>query len=224
MLSHFALVMLKVNQSKPPYTNSNPPDVIVITVQQRRIFMKPISKPAVMARLYIEDKRHVSSLIVGVNFSIVSSADGVSVPNFVSFGFDTPKSLVGYSDLAVSSYLSSDDYPDKGIAGIYGYNLKLGMNSPDFDTPLTNAYKAGNRINSKLAKLSNDEGVPGDFAGYLAHLFRVMNVQYITFEHYSEVKYHQKWKGYKIADLPFLLTKASELGATLKRWPIKEAA
>lgn len=186
--------------------------------------MKPITKPTLMARLFVEDIRLVPSLRVGVDFSIVTQANGVDTPEFDRYGFDTPKAIKSFDSLSATSHLTIDDYRDKGTAGLWGHKLRLDMQSPEFGLQLTEAYAAGNKVLKKLTKIQDAEGEPGDFAQYLNQLFRVMNVKYITCESFSEKQYNQKWKGYKLTDIPFLLEKLCEQGATIKRWNLQDAA
>lgn len=172
--------------------------------------MKPIDNFAVMARFGIDYHNWSQYGHVVVSFSIVKSANYYDIPQFAHHDFELPKSLVGIENLLISAQVAKQDILSKGLIDAhYAYCLSLDLKQPSLDHKLDSTIRAGKRIQRKVQKLADTEGYAGNIAEYLKLVFRAMNVKYITHESYSQARFNQKWKGYKIADIPTIIERCT---------------
>lgn len=189
--------------------------------------MKTIDKPVVMARFFTDTNSWSEYGHIGINFSLIKSANYYDTPEFMLFDLDIAKRLVGLDNLMVKSQVAQADVLEKGIQKAhYGFQLSLDMREPALDGKLDSAVRAGKRIQKRIDKLSAEEGYANCLADYLKYVFRAMNVKYITHESYSECRYNQKWKGYKLSDIETIIERSTRELSDKLRWqlPMDDAA
>lgn len=184
--------------------------------------MKTITKPAVMARLSTFCRSHSEYGHINVSFNVVRFADGRTTPDFSHY--DIPKSLAGIDDLMIKSQLDSSSIRENDNTRIYAYNLALDSENPELNTKYKTAFATGQKIQRRLNKLCDEEGYAKDFEQYLAYMFRVMNVKYITFESFAEKQYNNRWKCFKVGDIPQLVEEAISICSQTQRWGLRTVA
>ena len=173
--------------------------------------MKQNNKVSVMARFAVTHHQWSDYGHIVVSFSLVKAANGFDTPEFVSWSQDTPKALAGFNNLIITTQVGAEDIRAKGLINAhYGYEIALDFNQPALNHTLEEAMKAGKKIQKRIDTLCQNEGYCHNLVDYLRYVFRAMNVQYITHESYSATHFQQKWKGYKIADLPTIVERCSQ--------------
>jgi hypothetical protein len=186
--------------------------------------MKQINKVSVMARFATTHHQWSEYGHIVISFSLVSAANGYDTPAFVSWDHDMPKALLGMNNLLINTQVGAEDIKEKGLINAhYGYEIALDFNQPALNTELEQAMRAGKKIQKRIATLCDNEGYCNNLVDYLRYVFRAMNVQYITHESYSDKHYQQKWKGYKMADLPCIVERCTEELIEQLRWPLPMA-
>ena len=174
-----------------------------------------------MARFSISHHHWSEYGHINVSFSIVEEANYHETPVF-SHGYgDFPKRLYGLSDLLITSQVGEADINEKGLVDShYGFEVALDLDQPSLNGTLFTALSAGKRIQNRVAKLCETEGYTRNLAEYLRYVFRAMNVQYITHESYSEKHFNQKWRGYKLGDIPMIIERCTGELAECLRWQL----
>lgn len=182
---------------------------------------KPITKPSVMARFFIQKEGYSEYGHIGVNFNIVGEADGRTVPTFLNYEYELPKMLQGINNLMVNSQTSESSLNDTKHDRIYGYGIHLDMTKPQINLELLTAIKAGERIKKKVSALRDKEGCVYTYSAYLAYVMRAMNVKYITHESYSSNTSAGKWKNYKISEIPQIVNNCAQELSALAGWNLE---
>lgn len=164
----------------------------------------------VLARLSTLTTRNSSYCDIEVCFSIVEHADGLSTPGFISWEYGMSNQFRALKNLKLTSYLRKEEAETHGQKAIEGFHLALDMTTPVFNAELETTVNVGKRLLNRMEKQFDSEGHPTLFSDYLSAVLRLLKVKNITFESYSEEHYNQKWKCFKIAEIPVLIEKAVE--------------